>query len=427
MHAGMMPDPNREPVITGLGVISPIGIGLEPFWDSLRSGRSGVQTLTKIDPTGLTAPFGGEVVGFDAKQYVKPRKSLKVMSQEIQWGFAVADMAMADAGLAQGAVEPERMGVIFGCDMIYSDINELIPAYQKCIVDGRFEFQRWGERALGEMFPLWMLKHLPNMPASHIGIAHDARGPTNSSTLGDVSSMLALIEGMRVIERGQADVMIVGGTGTRLHPAALAYRGHYWLSRRASDPDKACRPFERDRDGLVNGEGAAALILESRAHAQRRKARILARAIGASSRFEPRRDSMPMQGTAVRGAMTAALQSAGMQPQEIGYVGAHGLSTVEHDRAEAQAIHAVMEDALVTAPKSYFGNLGAGSGAVELAAHVLALNAGEVPTTLNYEQPDPECPVNVVHREPAPLSKRTALVLSQSTMGQAAAVVLSAE
>ena len=426
MHAGMLPNPACQPVITGLGVVSPIGIGLGPFWESLRAGRSGVRTITRFDPTGLAAPFGGEVLGFDPKQYVKPRKSLKVMSREIQFGFAAADMAMTDAGLGPGAVEPERLGVVFGCDMIYSDIEELIPAYQKCIVDGRFQFQRWGERALGEMFPLWMLKHLPNMPASHIGIAHDARGPTNSSTLGEVSSLLAVIEGMRIIERGHADVMIVGGTSTRLHPAALAYRGDFWLSQRANEPEKASRPFDSARDGMVNGEGAAALILESRAHAQRRKARILASAVAASSRFEPRRNGTPMQGTAVRSAIAATLQSAGLQPQEIGYVGAHGLSTVEHDRAEAQAIHAVMGDVPVTAPKSYFGNLGAGSGAVELAAHVLALHAGEIPMTLNYEQPDPECPIRVVRGEPAILSKRTALVLSQATMGQAAAVVISA-
>ena len=427
MNAGNTPDLSREPVITGLGVVSPIGIGLEPFWDSLRSGRSGVRTITKVDATGLTTPFGGEVIGFDPKQYVKPRKSLKVMSAEIQWAYAAADMAMAQAGLGAGAVEPDRLGVIFGCDMIYSDVNELLPAYRKCLVDGQFDYQRWGQEALGEMFPLWMLKTLPNMPACHIGIAHDARGPTNSITLGEVSSLLAFIEAMRVIERGHADVVITGGAGTRLHLAPLAYRGSLLLSRRSDAPEQASRPFDAARDGMVNGEGAAAIILESRAHAQRRKARILARAIGASSRFEPRRNGSPVQGTGVKNAIRAALESAHLQPPQIGHVNAHGLSTIEHDRAEARAIHDALGDVPVTAPKSFFGNLGSGTGAVELAVSILALEKGEIPVTLNYGQPDPDCPLNVISAEPAQSTIPSALVLNQATMGQAAAVVISAD
>lgn len=427
MNAGSTPDLSREPVITGLGVVSPIGIGLEPFWDSLRTGRSGVRTITKVDATGLTTPFGGEVIGFDPKQYVKPRKSLKVMSAEIQWAYAAADMAMAQAGLRAGAVEPDRLGVIFGCDMIYSDVNELLPAYRKCLVNGQFDYQRWGQHALGEMFPLWMLKTLPNMPACHIGIAHDARGPTNSITLGEVSSLLAFIEAMRVIERGHADVVITGGAGTRLHLAPLAYRGGLLLSRRSDAPEQASRPFDAARDGMVNGEGAAAIVLESRAHAQRRKARILARAVGASSRFEPRRNGSPVQGVGVKNAIRAALESAHLQPPQIGHVNAHGLSTIEHDRAEARAIRDTVGAVPVTAPKSYFGNLGSGTGAVELAVSILALEKGEIPVTLNYKQRDPDCPLNVVSDEPARSTIPTALVLNHATMGQAAAVVISAD
>jgi 3-oxoacyl-[acyl-carrier-protein] synthase II len=387
-----------------------------------------VRTITKVDATGLATPFGGEIVGFDPKQYVKPRKSLKVMSVEIQWAFAAADMAMAHAGLSgAGSVGPERLGVIFGCDMIYSDVNELLPAYRKCLVDGQFDYQLWGQQALGEMFPLWMLKTLPNMPACHIGIAHDARGPTNCITLGEVSSLLAFIEAMRVIERGHADVVITGGAGTRLHLAPLAYRGGLLLSRRCDAPEQASRPFDAARDGMVNGEGAAAIVLESRAHAQRRKARILARAIGASSRFEPRRNGAPAQGIGVTNAIRAALESAHLQPGQIGHVNAHGLSTIEHDRAEAHAIRDTLGDVPVTAPKSFFGNLGSGTGAVELVVSILALEKGEIPVTLNYEQPDPACPLNVICGEPAQSTIPTALVLNQATMGQAAAVVISAD
>ena len=427
MNAGSTADLSREPVITGVGVVSPIGVGLEPFWDSLRFGKSGVRTITKFDATGLTTPFGGEIVGFDPKQYVKPRKSLKVMSAEIQWAFAAADMAMAHAGLGAGTIEPERLGVIFGCDMIYSDVNELLPAYRKCLVNGRFDYQLWGQQALSEMFPLWMLKTLPNMPACHIGIAHDARGPTNSITLGEVSSLLAFIEAMRVIERGHADVVITGGAGTRLHLAPLAYRGGLYLSRRSDAPEQASRPFDAARDGMVNGEGAAAIVLESRAHAQRRKARILARAVSASSRFEPRRNGSPAQGIGVKNAIRAALESAHLQPAQIGHVNAHGLSTIEHDRAEAHAIRETLGHVPVTAPKSFFGNLGSGTGAVELVVSILALEKGQIPVTLNYEQPDPDCPLNVICGEPAQSTIPTALVLNQATMGQTAAVVISAD
>ena len=186
---------SREIVITGLGVVSPIGIGRGPFWDSLCEGRSGVRRLGLFNGDDPPSPIGGEVADFDPKQYVRPRKSLKVMSRDIQLGFAAADMAYQEAALSPGAVAPERFGVVFGADMITADLSELQPAFAGCMVDGRFDFARWGQSAMAEMFPLWMLKYLPNMPACHVGIAQDARGPNNSITLGDASSLAAMAEG----------------------------------------------------------------------------------------------------------------------------------------------------------------------------------------------------------------------------------------
>jgi 3-oxoacyl-[acyl-carrier-protein] synthase II len=416
---------SREVVITGLGVVSPIGIGCGPFWDALASGTSGIRPVDLFDASALSVRFGGQITDFDPKLYVRPRKSLKVMSREIQLGFAAADIAVADAGIAPGGIEPERFGIVFGNDMIYADLEDLESTYRRSLHEGRFEFPLWAEAIHEELHPLWLLKHLPNMTASHIAIALDARGPNNTIVLGDVSSLLALAEATSVIERGWADVMLTGGTGCRLHPTALVARGDALLSHRIDDPRRACRPFDRDRDGLVNGEGAAAIVLESREHAERRGARIRGRILGSASRCEPRARRDGFRGESLRQAIAAALDAAAIRPADLGHVNAHGVSTIEMDRVEAEAIAAVLGDVPVTAPKSSFGHLGAAGGAVELVASILGLEAGLVPPTLNYEHPDPLCPVNVVHGEPLAGRPGTALAVNVCSTGQAAAVAIA--
>ena len=418
---------SREVVITGVGVVSPIGIGKEAFWEALHAGRSGIRPITRFDSSSLSVPFGGEISDFDPKLWVRPRKSLKVMSREIQFGFAAADLAMADAGLAAGAFEPERFGVVVGSDMIYADLEDLERTYRRALAGGTFDFTAWAEAIHEDLHPLWLLKHLPNMTASHVAIAHEARGPNNSIVLGDVSGLLAIAEAASVIRRGWADVMLAGGTGCRLHPTALVARGDALLSHRRDAPTRACRPFDLDRDGLVNGEGAGMLLLESRDHAERRQARIRGRLLAAASRCEPAAGGGPLTGSALRLAIRAALGHADLSPAGIGHVNAHGVSTTEMDRVEAAAIRAELGDVPVTAPKSVFGHLGAGGGAVELIASLLGIEAGIVPATLNYETPDPDCPVNVV-TEPG-LAGRDPTVLSVNlcSTGQAAAVVVAGE
>jgi 3-oxoacyl-[acyl-carrier-protein] synthase II len=347
------------------------------------------------------------------------------MSREIQLGFAAADLALTDAGIASGQVEPERFGVVFGNDMIYADLEDLEGTYRRSAKDGRFDFALWSEAIQEELHPLWLLKHLPNMTASHIAIAHDARGPNNSLVLGDVSSLLALSEAASIIQRGWADVMLAGGTGCRLHPTALVARGDALLSHRADDFRRACRPFDRDRDGLVNGEGAAVIVLESRAHAERRGAEIRGRLVSWASRCEPKARREGLTGSSLRQAIRAALSGAALEPTDIGHINAHGVGTIEMDSAEAQAIAAELGSVPVTAPKSLFGHLGAGGGAVELAASVIGLGRGLVPATLNYDTPDPACPVNVVAGEPLAGRPSTALAVNLCSTGQAAAVVIA--
>jgi 3-oxoacyl-[acyl-carrier-protein] synthase II len=413
----------KDIVITGAGVVSPIGIGQEAFWTSLCEGRSGVRRLSIFNTPDIV-PFGGEVVDFDPKQYVRQRKSLKVMSRDIQFGFAAADIACIEARHREHPVDPERLGIVFGDDMILCELHELVPAYHKCMVEGRFDFSHWGPAAMSEIFPLWMLKYLPNMPACHIGIAQDARGPNNTLTLGDVSSLSAAAEAVRVIQRGSADAMIVGGAGSRIHPTMLFREGVFQLSHRGVDPPGASRPFDADRDGLVNGEGAGAFMFEDREHAKSRSAELLARILGYSSAFEPNGNGRALKGISIRQAILGALNDSGIGPKDVGCVVAHGISTVTDDNREAAAIRDTLGETPVTAPKSYYGHLGAGCGAVDMVVGLLTLKHCLIPPTLNYSTPDPQCPINVIHGRPQTLDKPAVLVLSHSQHGQAVALVL---
>ena len=232
---------------------------------------------------------------------------------------------------------------------------------------------------------------------------------------------------MRVIERGQADAMIAGGAGSWVHPTMLFRGTARGLSRRGREPARACRPFDTGRDGVVNGEGAAAYMLESREHAEGRGAAPLAKILGHASAFEGKSDGQSTQflrGGALRRALAGALKESGLAPQAVGCVIAHGISTHLDDEREAKAIREVLGDVHVTAPKSYFGHSGAGSGAVEMVVGLLALKHRLIPPTLNYETPDPNCPINVVHGQPRPLESPAVLVLSHSQQGHAVAVLL---
>jgi len=416
--------PPHDIVITGVGAVCPIGIGKQAVWEALVQRRSGVQPLYLFNGADLPAPFGGAVAGFDPLRFIRPRKSLKVMSRDIQLAFAAAELACDDAQTRQKPIDPDRLGIVFGADMIACELAELVAAFRSCMTGGRFDFSRWGETAMNEVCPLWLLKYLPNMPACHIGMSQDARGPNNSLTMGEVSGLAAMAEGIRVIERGHADAMIVGGSGSRLHAGAFIRGLNYELSRRSDDPTAASRPFDATRDGMVNGEGAAAFLIESRRHAEARGARILARVLGSAEAFEPNRNGTPRKGSGIRNAISRALRDARVDPREIGHVNAHGQSTRLDDEIEAQAIRETLGDVPVTAPKSFFGNLGAGTGAVEMVASLLAIERALIPPTLNYRTPDPKCPVSVVNSSGSPLGRPTALVLNHTPFGHAVALVL---
>ena len=413
-----------EVVITGVGIVSPIGIGRDAFWKSIIEQRSGVGPISQFDPDKLPVRFGGEVADFNPKLYVKPRKSIKVMSREVQLGFSAATLAVEDSALDPQAVDSDRFGVVYGCEMIYGDLHDLVDIFQGSCEDGTFHFDQFSQRIESDVYPLWMLKNLPNMAACHVGIANDARGPNNTIVQSDVSSLLAVAESVSVIQRGRADVMIAGGTGSRLNITGIMYRGDSNLSHRNDDPASASRPFDVDRDGMVNGEGAAAFVLESRPHAEARGARILAVIRGSSSIGEPFREAPATDGRSLRRAIASLLVDAALKPEDIDHVNANGLSTVPDDACEARAISEALGNVAVTAPKSYFGNLGGGTGAVEMAASVLALEHEHVPPTLNHSRTARDCPVTVIHSEMRKLTKPFAIALNKSTLGYVAGVLL---
>src|SRR4051812_7643897 len=233
---------SREVVITGLGAICPLGVGRDAVWASLDKGRSGVRAIPEF--AGIDVPFryAGLIEGFEPKEYVQPRKTLKVMSSEIQAAYSAAVLALRDAGIGKDSVPPDRFGIVLGSEMLYGDLGELADAFRHCTVDGVFCHDRWAEHAMKDLFPLWMLKYLPNMAACHIGIASDAHGPNNSIVEGGASSLLALLEAASAITRGHADVMISGGSGSSASISALSFRGAEALTKWGGPPEESPRP-----------------------------------------------------------------------------------------------------------------------------------------------------------------------------------------
>jgi len=279
----------------------------------------------------------------------------------------------------------------------------------------------WGEVAMKQIEPLWMLKYLPNMVASHISIALDARGPSNSVVMGDNSSLPAIIEGVELLQRGWADVAVVGATGSQMSETAVVYRDRQRLSSNYQDPQGACRPFDAHRDGTVVGEGAAAFVIETRRHAESRGAAVLAGILAHDLAFCGQQQQLPQR---LARSISDTLQRAGVAPQQIGHVNANGTGVVDEDIMEAQGLSQILPECPVFAAKSYFGNLGPATGAVELACSLLAFQAGTLPATLNYQTPDPQCPVPVVAQN-QPLDQPLALVLSQNPSGQLASLLLA--
>ncbi len=431
----------RRVVITGMGLISPLGNTKEALWESLIEGRSGVTRPAFALPTNATVQcvasaggFQGTIADFgplEKEQTKQIRKALKMMCRETQMGVAAAQLALTDAGLTPGHYDPDRSGVAFGTDYMLSEPDEFNAGIARCRdSSGQFGFERWGSEGLSGMSPLWLLKYLPNMPASHIAIFNDFRGANNSLTMREAAANLAVWEALEVIRRGHADVVLAGATGTRIHPMKVIHSMQQEQMARANgSPQRASRPFDRDRTGMVPGEGAGVVVLEEASGAEARGATIYAEvAAGASSQASgPRRT--PNLRKALSNVLGAVLRATGLQPGELGHIHAHGLATRQSDIDEAQAIGDALgahaSDVPVTTAKGHFGNLGAGGGLVELIASTMALHNGTLFPVLNLESVDPECPIAAVTG--AARSSGTCFVnLSATPQGQASSVLVKA-
>lgn len=377
-----------------MGVVSPIGIGLESFWESIEKKKSGVRVREELVDFDSPLKLYSPVVDFDGKQWVRPRKSLKVMCRPIQYGFSAATMAIEQAGLDDAEVNPDRLGTVFGSETFFADPQEVASVFRKCVYDQNYVHDRWGEFAMREIQPLWMLKYLPNMVTSHISIVADARGPSNSICQGEASGILAIIEGADLIRRGVCDSVIVGGTGSQTTLSGMLYRGHHTMSQRTNEPEKACRPFDRDRDGTVFGEGAGALVIESENHARTRGATPLAEIQGWSRGFHNPTSKVGFDET-LEYLLRDLTFSEDFDCERLSHINAHGLACIKTDIDESNAIQKVFGEIPVTAIKSYFGHLGPGSSVIELIASLIGLSQGKIPATLNCENPDSNCPINI--------------------------------
>ena len=431
----------RRVVVTGIGAVCPLGLTPEDLWSGLLEGRSGVGPIEQFSSGGLPLHhaaearcFSGKIDDFgslDGERKKAIRKGLKVMCRESQMAVAAAQRALQSAGEPAAYHPPERFGCVFGSDYMLTLPDDFTAGIAACrAADGSFDFNRWATDGMPLLNPLWLLKYLPNMPASHIAIYNDLRGPSNSLTLREASGHLAVGEACVTIQRGMADIMVAGATGTRVHPMKTV---HAIQTEQVALPDgdmddPTCwsRPFDRSRKGMVLGEGAAVLILEELSHAERRGASILAEVVGHAAGAAVDLGGIGRLRAALSNVYRLAIDAAGITPSDLGHVHAHGLSTLTGDREEAAALGDVLSDAVpripVVAAKSHFGNLGAGSGLVECIASILAVQHGELFPLLNYEIADEACPVRAARRgDPAGQCFVSAAVTPQ---GQAGAIVL---
>ncbi|MFV0442643.1 MAG: beta-ketoacyl-[acyl-carrier-protein] synthase family protein [Planctomycetaceae bacterium] len=424
----------RQAVITGIGVLAPQGIGREALLDSLKAGRTGIRPTEKYEASAVPGPVGGEIRDFTdetaKKIYLKDhRKHLKVMGRDVMLGVAASLLGIKDAGLDQASLDRDRIGVEFGSNLMLTFPQYLANPGLAC-TDGKkppFHMERWGDKGFSNMEPLWMLKYLPNMPACHVAIFTDSRGPNNSITQDEVSSNLAISEATAVIRRNHADVMVTGSSGVRLHPVkeihSLLWEQVGWDP---DHPEQSVKPFDQRRNGIALGEAGVCVILENDATAQARGANILGTVLGNGSSCVSSPDGKADIRQACANAMRSALRSAGLSPEDIGHVNAHGLASTDLDVQEALAIQDVFGSAAipVVGLKGYHGNPGASGGMLELAMSVLLLQEGLIPHTLNTTQPDPALKLDVVIGEPRTTSNRTFLNLNYTLIGQASAVVI---
>jgi 3-oxoacyl-[acyl-carrier-protein] synthase II len=423
--------------VTGLGVVSPIGVGAEVFAEGLRAGRSGVRAIRAFDPAGLETRIAAEVDGFDAAPFVDPPKAIKTMSRAAGFAVAAAAMAREQAGLGAGDVDPDRLAVSLGVGGMGPTDIDVLEGQAAAVLEAARASGSWepGTAATSRAYrertnPISVLRGLPNLAAAHVAIQNGARGPNLSVATACTAGGQAIGEAIRLLQRGEADVVLAGGTDAAVNPISLVGFGLLGtLSRRNDEPARASRPFDRGRDGFVIGEGAAIVVLERGNDAVARGARVLAEAAGYGATCDAYRitDERP-DAAGAAAAIRRCLADAGATPGDLGYVNAHGTGTWMNDITETRAIEEALgsfaAELPVSSTKSMTGHMLAAAGAVELVACVIALQEGFLPPTINLDDPDPACGLRHVAHLARPARIEAALSNSFGFGGQNACLLV---
>ena len=391
----------RRVVVTGVGVISPIGIGQAAFWENLLAGKSGIRKITTFDPSGFPCQIGGEVPAYKIGEYVPKsyRKATKVMARDIELAVIAADDAMKDAGLKTKAytdkpeIKAERFGCNIGAGLINAELAELTGAMHIARDGNKVDMHKWGKDGMQQLTPLWLLKYLPNMLACHVTIIHELKGPSNTITCADASAHLAIGEAFRTIQRGNADLAICGGAESRINPMAQVRHG---MLRRLTEsgndaPEQAVKPFDADASGTAHGEGGGLLIVEELEHAKARGAKIYAELVGFGASQDAYSVTEPdPTGHSYGKAISKALADANLPPVAVDLVVPCGIGIKSHDLAELNGLSQVFGagiDRVPMAPlKGQLGSLAAGSSAETVAA-LLAIKHGKIPPAPNSRKP----------------------------------------
>jgi 3-oxoacyl-[acyl-carrier-protein] synthase II len=415
-------------VVTGLGVVAPNGTGRDEFWQACLNGRSGIRRIRSFDASNHPVKIAGEV-DFDVEPFLPEdqRKSVKVMSRAARFAIGAAAMAIRDSGLELDRIDPERFGVVMGAGLVPMELNDIAPLVHDSLdADGHFDPSRLNRDGNAVLFPLWVLKHLPNMAAAHVSMCFNAQGPNNTVTTACVAGTQAVGEAFRLIARGDADIMLAGGADSRIEPLLLmAYHALGTLSRADRPPEEVSRPYDRFRDGFVMGEGAGVLLLENEEHARRRGAVIYAEVLGFGSSFDAYSLTKPdPEAKGAARAIREALREAKVDPRDVDYINAHGTSTRLNDLMETLAIKKVFGEGAREIPMSSIKSMIAGAGAVEAAALALSLQHHAVPPTINLTHPDPHCDLDYVPRTARELPVKTAVSTSFGFGGQNGALVM---
>jgi len=414
----MSRDPARRAVVTGLGAITPIGNDAATFWASLLAGTSGVAPISAYDASGEEVRIAAEVKGFDPATWIDFKQARR-MSRFSQFAVAAAAQAIADSDLEITDANRNEIGVI---------VNTGGGGIGDVAMGERIFLEQGGKRVSPFMVPMLS----PSMAACQISIQNGLHGPVIASVAACASGVQALIDAQRLIEHGDVEVVLAGGTESAILPvafAALANMGA--LSKRNDDPTAASRPFDAARDGFVFGEGAAVLTVESAEHAERRGARIIAEVAGGAMTADAFHISAPdPTGEGAARAMTRALRDAGVAPDEVEYVVAHGTSTPLNDATETKAIHAAFGEhaahLAVSSNKSMVGHTLGAAGAISAVAAVCAIRDGMIPPTINYQTPDPACDLDYVPNTARQAPVRTAIINGFGFGGQNAVAVFRA-